>query len=1199
MEKKKMKRTGKKIWALVLTLILALSLSGTIDGAGGNMVAAATETPDSSGKGQGAAPSVSENTGTHSDEKSEAAAKTGEIITTAGKEHSLRYEGNEYTVTLTYGDDAAIPEGTVLKAPEVGQESETYWEQYNKLLSAAGIELSGDPIEGTDTPMDHYAKKMINEVPEAHFFQLSLEDHGKAVSPKDKVSVEIRYRDSDVMKNSSRISAFTMTPTGYVLTDTKTSGADNQRIVFFGAASTGMMGYYASVLPKPLSKTISLDLQKARLRIRRSLMENGLEGGPDTSKTVTDNGDGTYKIRLDVRGTVDTVTNVKKANVIVVFDSSGSMKEGQYGHNTPSYKQSRMYYAKRAVQQMTNSLLGKNNSATPDLVQMALVNFDNQASVVVGPTTSSTAIQNGLERLTPGGGTNWEDGLQKINTVPFIHDGDQNYVIFVSDGNPTFRKSRGDYDPIDVDYTYNYQYGIWGTGSDTNPVTVQRCYDHAKDDAEALVVGGMEFYTIGAFGSVDRMEGLTAYAYGNENDHSLASGRYFKADDPNSLTKALDGIANAISKDLAYSDVTVADGISAMTSVSVPSSASYIPDSVRYYRQTEGQQRENWTDTVKNHSAEAAFANNQVSWQPSKAETGGTLADKTTYSVEFNVWPKQSAYDLIADLNNGTKTYDTLTDDEKAVVIKAEDGSYSVKTNTHLTTQFTKNNTTSTETHEPGNAAMKLASSQLSLTKKWANHLDSVSEQHITLHVVKDGDSSHPYLVKELSGTPLIDWDGGTFYISPGVIRSDSGEANGYRILEKGHDYTLEETGAENWELDADTYHPMVIDGKLTLLRKTDSQGDYSIDGKQYSKVEPEGGIYTLKATNNRKSYLHITKEIVDADHRVISDEIPNSDVGFGYTVAMDDADPQTSELSFRVLDRNNRDVTAQSVTGVTPTAETDANHAPTGYYNVPDGSTLHFNIKAGWVIDYRNVTSTTRYTVTESAGMPDGYSYDKATVSSVIGTGGSPGAADTSAVVTDTERKVEGTIAGPNKTFTVRYQNMFKAGDVSVSKRVTGNMGDHKRAFSFNINLKKGDGSPFDGQLTYTDTRLDTTGNVAPTAGTLSFVNGQAAVTLKDNQKISISNLPYGYHYTVTEDDYSKDGYQTTVNGQQGLTAEGDIAARDVKNDFVNDRQVAVPTSEKDIRTPFIFLGIVVILSGIWFAVEKRKRLHQTRYGE
>ena len=49
---------------------------------------------------------------------------------------------------------------------------------------------------------------------------------------------------------------------------------------------------------------------------------------PEHHKTREPNGDGTYKLSLDVTGDADTETPTAKANVLIVYDVSGR-QEGQ------------------------------------------------------------------------------------------------------------------------------------------------------------------------------------------------------------------------------------------------------------------------------------------------------------------------------------------------------------------------------------------------------------------------------------------------------------------------------------------------------------------------------------------------------------------------------------------------------------------------------------------------------------------------------------------------------------------------------------------------------------------------------------------------------------------------------------------------------------------------------------------------------
>ena len=146
---------------------------------------------------------------------------------------------------------------------------------------------------------------------------------------------------------------------------------------------------------------------------------------PQNSKYLHDNGDGTYKLVLTVTG--ESEKKVTKTNVIVILDRSGSM-------NTQ-----RMTAAKNAVNSLAQTLLGFNGQdGNPnDTFELALITFSNVATISQNPTTNYTTFSAAVNRVNAEGGTNWEDALQEVMNVDF-GDNDQTFVIFVSDGNPTF-----------------------------------------------------------------------------------------------------------------------------------------------------------------------------------------------------------------------------------------------------------------------------------------------------------------------------------------------------------------------------------------------------------------------------------------------------------------------------------------------------------------------------------------------------------------------------------------------------------------------------------------------------------------------------------------------------------------------------------------------------------------------------------------
>ena len=99
------------------------------------------------------------------------------------------------------------------------------------------------------------------------------------------------------------------------------------------------------------------------------------------------------------------------------------------------------------------------------------------------------------------------------------------------------------------------------------------------------------------------------------------------------------------------------------------------------------------------------------------------------------------------------------------------------------------------------------------------------------------------------------------------------------------------------------------------------------------------------------------------------------------------------------------------------------------------------------------------------------------------------------------------------------------KLPSLTVSKTVTGEMGDKTRDFTFTITLTGADDTPVSG--TYSG---------------VTFTNGTATVSLGDGDSLVLENLPLGSRYTVQETD--GDGYTVTYNGEQTEQASGTLNA-------------------------------------------------------
>ncbi len=130
------------------------------------------------------------------------------------------------------------------------------------------------------------------------------------------------------------------------------------------------------------------------------------------------------------------------------------------------------------------------------------------------------------------------------------------------------------------------------------------------------------------------------------------------------------------------------------------------------------------------------------------------------------------------------------------------------------------------------------------------------------------------------------------------------------------------------------------------------------------------------------------------------------------------------------------------------------------------------------------------------------------------------------------------------------------ETGNLIITKTVSGNRSSTERAFPFTLTLQNADGTPFTEAHTYTHSN-GTTGNI---------VDGKAEFTLRHGESVTVSDLPTGIQYTVTEDagDYSPtiDNGSGTILAGQTVTA----AFHNVRNGGGGGRR---PTPDTEINEP------------------------------
>ena len=661
-----------------------------------------------------------------------------------------------------------------------------------------------------------------------------------------------------------------------------------------------------------------------------------------------------------------------------------------------------MAAAKRALTTLIGTLKPSTNK-----INFTAVNFGNSANYSNGVqwTAQESAMRNyvnGLPNNPNDLGTCWQAGLQggidRVGTAPA---GNETYVIFITDGNPNgWVNAQGRYQ----------QQGAGGF--------VQAAYNAAVPNANTL--GSLShFYGVfvGDADGYDHLEDLINGAHGEDTINGTST---------SDINDAFAQIATTIVNNLGAGNTVVDDGLPTLSNVSANVAAGDAGGFEYFITEPLGEQR------VWEEAPGASYdKTNGVTWDLGEV---GELANGTIYTLKFIVWPSQAAYDTIADLNNGLIDFDDLTPEQQESIEGDKTTGYTLKTNTHLFTTFTDNDgKTYRDVIDASAKAMELPTTTIKVVKDWNNEMDAREATDVTLTVTKDGDPYKDVVMGEPVKTGDHTWrqtPTDEIYISYGQIVH--GE-----VKETGHEYTVvePESFSYRWDLTADIYRPMIIDGVKKVLIKTNNpegtEGEdyYVIDGKNYQVTTDSEHV--LYATNDRRSNLAINKEVTGqgapADAvfpiKITVDEVD------GHHPGDEDYDEWYDTIWFAVqTDPADRDTVVKEGVQVDGATAEEGN---TGFYWFDNGGTVTVYLKAGQYICLTNLPKGTEYTVEELSGegMPDGFAFVKATSDADNKAGG------TSTPATIEDNVAEGTIDQSNTDYSVTYTNKYEETDITVTK--------------------------------------------------------------------------------------------------------------------------------------------------------------------
>ena len=459
---------------------------------------------------------------------------------------------------------------------------------------------------------------------------------------------------------------------------------------------------------------------------------------PSNNKSIvkTDGGDGDqYTLNLTASGdsTSSTVTTATPADIVLVMDKSGSMNENNRDAN-----------AQKAAKDLAKKLLTGTNSKLPpeQQVQMAVVTFSTEASLKQKFTTNVSEINNAV-RGNPDGGTNWEAALKQANDLQG-RSGVKKHIIFLSDGNPTYRTTS---------YSGCYSTSWWGERT-AHPeyTTPESCRaqrytwgenpDGGSDGAYGA--GSSDDYGFNyaaALAEANRREDAALYVVKTSTDANkmadlaeqanAVNGKEFDGTNAANLTKAFDQIYSSITSSAKIRVFSITDTLSQWVDpvefagvVNGTDITQYVTVKNGSIKLTSGYAATYSVDSSGNRTVTVTFNG-----------TDGIVAEKTdVIDVSFKVKPSDAAYTNYASGNNYPNTGDVQTGAASA----GQQGYYSnadAKLNYCVLTEV--NGATSCERTEAEypHPVVQVKLGKINITKKWSDGADKHANDSVTVQL--------------------------------------------------------------------------------------------------------------------------------------------------------------------------------------------------------------------------------------------------------------------------------------------------------------------------------------------------------------------------------------------------------------------------------------------------------------------------------
>lgn len=509
-------------------------------------------------------------------------------------------------------------------------------------------------------------------------------------------------------------------------------------------------------------------------------------------KYIKRNSDGTYDITLNASGTVGTHTDKALVDIVLLVDTSSSMKDNDNIKN-----------AKAAIKKMVE---GFNAKDTVD-VRYRLVTFGTDAKIQTEWVDGNT-VNGKVEKISIKNkqGTNYDKGFQNAkDALSGARNGASKIVVFLTDGNPTYY---GDAE---------------GFGDRTSEKTLNTAYDSAKDiTCDQFYAVGISLDTVHIYygrgeykESTDGLTILQNIKNKTNNESGVAVGDAWDLGDSTELSEKFESIVGTITT-LACENVEISDTLS-----------EYVKVTDNSKLRVKIAQKNSNGSFISKYDQEFTLNGGNVSLNGKQIATANyNEATKTailkfvsTYQLEkdyyyyitiTNVTPTEKAFDEYQTGTSynarGASPSDASADGYYAVTGGTSSGNKGFKSNATATVSYTYNNTPHTETYKDPVIQVET----IAVEKQWVGiDTNDIKNQVVLVQLIdKKG--------KAVSGKILKLTNNNNF---------------------KGS-FAVEET---------DNY------GGVREL-KQDNQGKITYEGKKYSMVDHEGTT-TINSNSYKVTY--------------------------------------------------------------------------------------------------------------------------------------------------------------------------------------------------------------------------------------------------------------------------------------------------------------------------------------------------------